>query len=209
MARPDLSQVRRLTPPGPPPVRPVAPARRVNPRLLVVALLVGLLVAAGVLKAVSVAAERSPVLVVRRDVPAGSRITADMLGTVALAADGDVGTLGVGDRSSVVGAVARHRLAAGELIRTSDVADEPAVGPGQRRVGVRLERGRFPFDLEAGTAVRVVTEKPTSYPAVVARLVKGDDGSADVVLVVADEQADALARDAQGGKASLVAEAGR
>ena len=189
------------------PARPVAPARRANPRLLVIALLLGLLVAAGVLKAMSVVAERTPVLVLRHDVAAGTEITDSMLATVPVAADGDVGALT--DRARVVGRTAQHRLAAGELVRASDVAQEPALGPDQRRVGLRLERGRFPFDLEAGTPVRVVTEKATSYPAVVARLVKGDDGGADLVLVAPDAQADALARDAQAGKVSLVAEAGR
>ena len=189
--------------------RPARPSARVNARLLVVALLLGLLVAAGVLKALSVAAQRSPVLVVRRDVPAGTTITDDMVDTVAVASDVDVGALPARDRARVVGLTARHRLVAGELLRTSDVATEPPVGADERRVGLRLERGRFPFDLEAGTAVRVVTEQTTSYPAVVARFVKSDDGSADIVVVVPDAQADALARDVQAGKAVLVAEAAR
>jgi len=198
-----------LAPKAAAPARAARPMARVNSRLLVVALLLGLLVAAGVLKALSVAAERSSVLVVRRDVPAGTQLTDEMLATVALASDADIGAVAANERAQLVGRTARHRITAGELVRASDVIDEPPVGPDQRRVGLRLERGRFPFDLEAGTTVRVVTEKATSYPAVVARFVKGDDGSADVVVVVADAQADALARDVQGGKAALVAEAAR
>ena len=209
MTRPEVSSRRTGAAAAAPVARPVAPQRRVNPRLLIVALLLGLLVAAGVLKAVSVAAKRTPALALRRDVAAGTLITDDMLTTVAFAADGDVGVVTGADRARVVGRTARHRLLAGELVRRSDVTEEPPVGPDQRRIGLRLERGHFPFDLEAGTAVRVVTEKAASYPAVVARLVKGDDGGADVVLVVPDAQADVAARDAQAGKVSLVAEAGR
>lgn len=206
MARTDVSAGGRAAPPAPPTGRPVAPSRRVNPRLVIVALLLGLLVAAGALKAMSVAAERRPALVLTRDVAAGTEITADMVGTVPVAADGAIGALGEGERATVVGRTARHRLAAGDLLRSSDLTDGVAVAADQRRVGLRIDRGRFPFDLEAGTRVRVVVEEG-SFPALVARLVKDEDGDADVVLVVADADADAVARGTADGS-SLVAESG-
>lgn len=199
--------VTRPAAPAPTGARPIAPSRRVNPRLLIVALLVGLLLAAGILKAMSVAADRTPVLVLAADVPAGGTFTDDMLVSTELAADGDIGVVPATQRAEVVGKTASHNLRANEVLRASDVSSEPPVGPNERRVGVRLERGRFPFDLAAGTRVRVVTEKQEVYVAKVGRFSKGDDGNADIVLIVPDEQADAIARDLQNGKASLVAEA--
>lgn len=206
MARTDVSGGRAAAP-APPTGRPVAPSRRANPRLVVVALLLGLLVAAGALKAMSVAAERTPALVLRRDVAAGTEITADMIGTVPVASDGAIGALAEGDRAVVVGRVALHRLAAGDLLRASDLTDEQPVGPDQRRVGMRIDRGRFPYDLQAGTRVRVVTEDG-SFPALLARLVKDEQGDADVVVVVADTDADAVARGTKAD-AALVAESGQ
>lgn len=209
MARADLNPSGRApTSATPTTGRPVAPSRRTNPRLVIVALLLGLLVAAGALKAMSVASKRSPALVLRRDVPTGTEITADMLGTVPVASDGSIGALGPDDRVAVVGRTARHRLVAGDLLRASDLTDEAPVGPDQRRVGARLDRGRFPYDLEAGTRVRVVTEAGGSYVAVVLRLAPTDDGGADIVLVVNDVDADAVVREMQAGEASLVAESG-
>jgi len=210
MARSNVTTARPPVAPVPGGVRPVAPSRRLNPRLLIVALLVGLLLAAGILKAMSVAADRTPVLVLAGDVPAGATFTDGMFVSTPLAADGDIGIVPAAQRAEVVGKTASHNLRAHEVLRASDVSSEPPVGPGERRVGVRLDRGRFPFDLTAGTRVRVVTEKAdVLYTAVVGRFSKGDDGNADIVLVVADEQADAIARDLQNGKASLVAEAAR
>lgn len=208
VARTDLTATgRNGAVPSPPGARPVAPTRRANPRLVIVALLLGLLVAAGALKAMSVASKRTPALVVTQDVAAGTRITPEMLGTVPLASDGDVGALGAGDRAMVVGRTARHRLRAGDLVRAGDVTEDAPLAADQRRVGLRLERGRFPYDLEAGTRVRVVTEDGGSFVALVARFAKDADGDADLVLVVGDTDADALARGIQSGKAALVAEA--
>ncbi len=207
MARSELTSAGRpAAAPTAPVGRPVAPSRRANPRLVIVALLLGLLVAAGALKAMSVASKRAPALVLTRDVPAGTVITSEMLGTVSLASDGPIGALAGGDRATVLGRTARHRLAGGELLRASDLTDEVPVGPEQRRVGLRLDRGHFPFDLEAGTRVRVVADGNGSFVALVARFVKDEDGNADVVLVVNDVDADAVARGTQSGKASLVAE---
>lgn len=89
-------------------------------------------------------ADRTPVLVLARDVPWGQPISGADLTPVELPSEVAEFATPQTRRGEVVGKTAGHTLRAGHLLAYSDVTAQAIPGPGQTVVGVRLEPGRFP-----------------------------------------------------------------
>jgi hypothetical protein len=112
------------------------PRRRRPMMIAAAALLVGL----GILISVALyqrVDRQVQVLVVQRDIAAGSVITASDLGTASIAATG-VSDIPVQQRSQVIGLVAASALHPGMLLAASDLVTSLPPPPGQVLVGVSL-----------------------------------------------------------------------
>jgi Flp pilus assembly protein CpaB len=176
---------------------------------------------AGVVGTVGVvqrAGERTPVLVMARDVPAGQLIGELDVRVVELGLAPGVATLGVQDRGRVVGRVASAPLAAGQVLDPAMVADPVPIEAGQVLMSVAVApehaaAGR----LRAGDQVAVVASSPPDQPTtgttgragvllspvpVISVTSTADEsgggGKLLVSLAVAEEQAPALAQAAHG-----------
>lgn len=178
---------------------------RVSRRHLVVALagLVGVLVTLSVVRA----ADRTvPVLALRRAVASGERIGAGDLTVARVRADAAVlaALVRAGDRTEAIGRVAEHDLAAGDVVRTTDL--QRVAGDGTRSMSFALDSA----DALAGRLARgddidvlAVNRDGTGagYVLVGARVVDVDAGtgsgplretSTRVTITVALDAADAL-----------------
>ncbi|MGH3302155.1 MAG: SAF domain-containing protein, partial [Streptosporangiaceae bacterium] len=112
------------------------PRRRRPMMIVAAALLVGL----GILISVAMyqrVNRQVQVLVVQRDVAAGSVITAADLGTASIAASG-VSDIPVKQRSQVIGLVAASALHPGMLLAATDLVTSLPPPPGQVLVGVSV-----------------------------------------------------------------------
>ncbi len=112
------------------------PRRRRPMMIVAAALLVGL----GILTSVAMyqrVSHQVQVLVVQRDVPAGSVITAADLGTASIAASG-VSDIPVQQRGQVIGLLAASALHPGMLLAASDLVTSLPPAPGQVLVGVSV-----------------------------------------------------------------------
>ncbi|MFE5841972.1 SAF domain-containing protein [Streptomyces niveus] len=130
------------------------PARRWSPFLACVLLaLVGALIGSVV---VTRAGDRTTVLAVARDVPAGQKITGGDLVSVPFAEDPALSPVPAGQRSTMVGSRAVVDLREGSLLTASQVTGE-ALGDDRHLVGVELKRGQMPrAALGAGDRVLAV-----------------------------------------------------
>ncbi len=144
--------------------RTVAPPRRRRPALaaLAVLLIVGGAALAG-LFALRIDS-RVPVLVVTQDVPVGTEITADLLGTTDVASD-QLLLVPADQADSVLGTYARTGLSQGQLLDTSMLQTDAPFDSGDVRVGVPLTAGRVPTDLRSGDQVRIVRLGDGTAPA--------------------------------------------
>ena len=157
------------------------------------------LVAAGVLGSLlwSRQEDTRRVLVAARVIERGESIASDALRWVRTAGDRFAA---IESPSSVAGAVAAIRIAPGEPIVASMLADVLSAQPGEVTVAVALDTGDAPVDLAAGdeVAVVIVTEvEPGAAPDVVrlgatARVVTAGDadpmtGMRRVVELTVDE----------------------
>jgi hypothetical protein len=121
---------------------------------LAVILIVGGAAAAGLLALR--ADERVPVLVAAHEIPAGSRITAEDLTTVAVAAEGTQ-LVPASQSGLLAGQYARLTIAEGQLMDTTMVDATAPLQPGLVAVGASLGSGRMPASgLEAGDIVQLV-----------------------------------------------------
>ncbi len=98
---------------------------------------------------------RVPVLVVTQDVPAGTEITTDVLGTTRVASEG-LDLIPESDARSVLGTYASSALSAGQLLDTKLLTTAEPIGADQVRVGVPLQSGQVPPGLRSGDEVRIV-----------------------------------------------------
>ncbi|MEV3854956.1 SAF domain-containing protein [Streptomyces sp. NPDC050095] len=99
--------------------------------------------------------ERSDVLVLARDVPAGHVLGKADLRSVEVAAEESV--VSVGDRGEVLGRRARVPLVAGSLLAPAQVGEEADFPPvGFSQVSLAVEAGGAPPDLARGERVGVV-----------------------------------------------------
>ena len=197
----------------------VAPRSAARLRRLDLRVVIGLaLLLAGVVGTVGVvqrAGQRTPVLVMARDVPAGQAIDAQDVRVAELGLAPGVAALGVRDRERVVGQVASTPLAAGQVLGPTAVAQAPPLAAGQVLMSVAVAPEHAAAGtLRAGDQVAVVAsgaaDQPTAAraevllsPVPVIAVVApepdaGEDGKLLVSLAIPQEQAPALAQATHG-----------
>lgn len=156
---------------------------------------------------------REPVLVLTKDVPAGTRITTDMLGTTRVASEG-LRLIPEKDARTVLKAYSLTSLSAGQLLDTSQLTTAEPFGSGEVQVGVTLKAGQFPPTLRSGDEVRLVrlgdgssSVRPLAVALVLSERVDEDGGLAGggarnttATVVVPAEAADEVI-DAAGNEA--------
>ncbi len=138
--------------------QPNAPARissRARGRLALGALVVaiGVLINLAIYRSVD---DKSPVLQLNRDVPAGQQISADDFRTVEIGADGAFRSVPSSDLNAVVGSYAKVRLIAGTLLAREALQAGPLVAPGASVVAVTVPAGEVPIGLRERSRVSVV-----------------------------------------------------
>ena len=197
----------------------VAPRSAARLRRLDLRVVIGLaLLLAGVVGTVGVvqrAGQRTPVLVMARNVPAGQVIGAQDVRVAELGLAPRVAALGVRDRGRVVGRVASVPLAAGQVLGPAAVAEAPPLAVGQVLMSVAVAPEHAAAGtLQAGDQVAVVASGPpdqptTAWAAVLLSPVlvvsvvapdpdAGGDGKLLVSLAIPEQQAAALAQATHG-----------
>ena len=134
------------------------PARissRARGRLALGALIVaiGVLINLAIYRSVD---DKSPVLQLNRDVPAGQQISADDFRTVEIGADGAFRSVPSSDLNAVLGSYAKVRLIAGTLLAREALQAGPLVAPGASVVAVTVPAGEVPIGLRERSRVSVV-----------------------------------------------------
>jgi SAF domain len=100
--------------------------------------------------------QRQPVLVARRDIGTGQRISTNDLAVAKVAADG-LAMIPADDAGQVIGHYAASPIAAGRLIDDAMLNDSGLLKPGSAAAGISLAPGRYPASgLESGDIVQVV-----------------------------------------------------
>lgn len=221
------------TPTAPPVPRPAAradlpvtatpPVRR-DRRWWAVALCVVLAVvcALGAAAAVTSAGDRSKVLAVARDVPAGQALKPADVTVAEVSSDAALTPIAARDKNTVIGKRAATDLRKGGLLVSSQLAASSGLGDDKQQVGVQIKRGQAPDGtLAAGDKVLAVTtpaqgeqpdEKkddrtPSSIEATVVSLSRPDaSGTVVVNLAVAETEGPLLATHAAAGRIALVRE---
>jgi hypothetical protein len=163
--------------------------------------------------------QRTAVLVVAKNVPAGATITGSDLTSAGVAAGHSVVAIPASDSAQVVGRVAAERLAAGTLLVRAELATGPLVPAGSSVVGLALKPGMFPAALEPGDRTAVVVTPTGSGGgsggsvlvdgATVSQMGPSPDGQSTLVsVVVPSSDAAAVAAAGALGSVSLVVEGG-
>lgn len=166
------------------------------------------------------AGEKTPVVVVTRDVPAGHRIAREDLSTVNVA--GGVTAIAGSHLDSVVGQVAAVELLPNTLLQRSMVTSASPLPPGSSMVGVELKPGQLPAaGVSDGARVQVLqlpntnTTSAASSPqnaTVLATAARVYDSASDpsqtggslVTLIVPSEDAAPIAAASSAGLVALV-----
>jgi SAF domain len=170
--------------------------------------------------------QRVPVLVARRDIPVGQRITPGDVAVGRIAAE-DVAVVRAEQTDLVVGQYATRSIRAKQLIDATMVDRSGFLRPGSVAVGVPMDAGRVPAQgLEVGDVVRVLrVPKAGATSVLVERAavsqttlqagggggLTGDspgssvaDGNQAATLVVTSEQANQVAAAAAASEITLV-----
>jgi Flp pilus assembly protein CpaB len=197
----------------------VAPRSAARLRRLDLRVVIGLaLLLAGVVGTVGVvqrAGQRTPVLVMAHDVPAGQVIDAQDVRVAELGLAPGVAALGIQDRGRVVGQIASTALAAGQVLGPTAIAGAPPLEAGQALMSVAVAPEHAAAGtLRAGDQVAVVAssspDQPTAgraevllspVPVVAVRATTeaaGGDGKLLVSLAIPEAQAPALAQATHG-----------
>ncbi|MFE7758387.1 SAF domain-containing protein [Streptomyces sp. NPDC057429] len=143
--------------------QPVAAPRMVKQRRRrpgLIALSVALIAVGGLSGAVlySASGQRTPVLVVTRDVPVGTKLTKADLAEASVALAPAVKSVKASKAAGLLGQRAAVDLRAGSLLTPAQVTDKSLVGPGQQLVGVSLKPSQIPATrLSPGQKVLVVS----------------------------------------------------
>lgn len=203
------------------PLLRLAPARRQRrPAFIVLGLVLilvgGALAAQGYLRV----GGRSAVLTVARPIAAGHSIAAQDLTEVRISVDPAVHAVPASDRNQIVGRVAAVDLLPQSLLPREAVAAASVPAPAQAIVGVALKPGQMPNNLKAGDSVMIVLTPPANGggPAAAGQAARvlvdhaevfdlraaDADQSTVVSVVVAREQAAAVANAQATGQVSLV-----
>jgi len=194
--------------------RQAARLRRVDLRVVIglALLLAGVVGTVGVVQR---AGQRTPVLVMARDVPAGQVIDAQDVRVAELGLAPGIAALGAHERGRVVGQVASAPLAAGQVLGPTAVAEGLPLAAGQVLMSVAVSPEHAAAGtLRAGDQVAVVAsgapDQPTAAraevllsPVPVLSVVApdpdaGGDGKLLVSLAIPEEQAPVLAQAAHG-----------
>lgn len=165
-----------------------ASPRRRRPAVAVVAALVALGCALLFALLYRSADQRTPVLVVRHDVPAGRVLTADDLAVRGVAVDQDVKTLAASQASSVVGQRATVDLIGGSLLLPKQFGEPAGLDDNAGVIALALPEAATPA-LAPGDRVRVVDTGRT-----------GADGA---VMVLGDGRVTAVSSPDGSGKVSV------
>ena len=123
--------------------------------------------------------DEESVLQVVRDVPAGERITSEMLRTVDVRVDDSVAVVPATQLEAVVGSVAKVRLVSGALVTSPSLQYEPLVSAGTSVVAIQLDEGaipvglreRVPIDIVIPADTNLANEAPLSDLVIAARVV--------------------------------------
>jgi hypothetical protein len=97
-----------------------------------------------------------PVAQAVRDVPAGARITADMLRTVDVDVDSTVNVVSADRLDSLIGAYAKVRLVAGSLVTDQSIQASPLVTPGSAVIAIQVADGALPAGLRERVPILLV-----------------------------------------------------
>lgn len=200
------------------PTAPMVPGVRTRRRPGLVALGVALVATGALLSAwlVGQAGDRTPVLVLARDVPYGATLTRADLATTDVAVDAAVGTVPVDGLDDVLGSTAVVPLLAGSLLSRDAVGSASAPGPGEVVVGLAVPATRMPAgQVVSGDRVEVVSTPPRDAdapdvppPSIGARVVRlGEpdlDGVRVVDVVVSPSDGPVLAAWSATGRIALV-----
>jgi len=97
-----------------------------------------------------------PVVQAVLDVPAGARITADMLRTVDVDVDSTVNVVNADRLDSLIGTYAKVRLVAGSLVTSQSIQTSPLVTPGSSVVAIQVAEGALPSGLRERVPILLV-----------------------------------------------------
>ena len=155
--------------------QPSAPARvssRARGRLALGTLVVviGVLINLAIYRSVD---DKSAVLQLNRDVPAGQQISADDFRTVEIGSNGAFRSVSSSDMNVVVGSYAKVRLIAGTLLAREALQAGPLVAVGASVVAVTVPAGEVPIGLRERSRVSVVMVASDRTSTSVAGLVVG------------------------------------
>jgi hypothetical protein len=198
------------------------PTRQRRPGLAAIGLIVVLGMGAVFGWLYSTAGEKTPVVVMAREVPVGQVIERADLSTVDVA--GSVTAIAGTNLSSAVGQRAAVGLIPGTLLQRGMLTGADPIPAGQVQVGVALKAGQLPADgVHAGDKVAAVrlggtvagAAQPTNAPAAAAVLADAatvysvrvdptQTGGSLVTLVVTPEQGLAIAEASSTGNAALI-----
>ncbi|MEU8708627.1 SAF domain-containing protein [Streptomyces sp. NPDC048565] len=205
------------------PITTAPPVKRER-RWSVAALCIVLAAVAGLAAAAAVtsAGDRTKVLAIARDVPAGQALTPADLTVAEVSADARLTPVPAADRSAMVGKRTAVDLRQGGLLTSSQLAAGTGLGDDKQQVGVQVKRGQAPAGtLSAGDKVLAVTtpaqgeqtdptdaEAPPSTIKGAVVSVSRPDASGTVVvnLAVAPTDGPLLATRASIGRIALVRE---
>ncbi len=203
------------------------PTRQRRPGLAAIGLIVVLGMGAVFGWLYTTAGEKTPVVVMAREVPVGQVIERADLSTVDVA--GSVTAIAGANLSSAVGQRAAVGLIPGTLLQRGMLTSADPIPAGQVQVGVALKAGQLPADgVNAGDKVAVVrlggtaasgtapnAGQASSEPAAAVVLADGatvysvradptQTGGSLVTLVVTPEQGLAIAQAGNAGNAALI-----
>lgn len=204
------------------PITTAAPVKKQR-RYAAAALSTVLAVAAalGAAAAVSAVGDRTKVLAIANDVPAGQPLTDADVVVAEVSADAALTPMSATDRASVVGKRPAVDLRKGSLLVAAQLQPGTGLGDDKQQVGVQVKRGQAPAgSLVPGDKVLAVTvpgqgeqptgkdgaeAPPTSVKAVVVSVSRPDAAGAVVVnLAVAPSDGPLLATRASSGRVALV-----
>ncbi|MFD7748027.1 SAF domain-containing protein [Streptomyces sp. NPDC059698] len=204
------------------PITAAVPVKRER-RWSVAALCVVLAAVAGLgaAAAVTSAGDRTKVLAVARDVPAGQALTEADLAVAEVSSDAALGPVPAGQKTSMLGKRTAVDLRKGGLLTATQLTAGTGLGDDKQQVGVQVKRGQAPAGtLAPGDRVLAVTtpaqgeqqagaaEAPPSTIGAVVVTVSRPDASGNVVvnLAVAQNKGPLLATRAAQGRIALVRE---
>ena len=135
-------------------------------------LLLSIAAVGAMLTVFATANERTAVLQVVRDVPAGAQLSPDDVRVIEVSADSSLAVVASSRLALVVGQYAKVRMVAGSLLTSPMLQAMPLVGSGSAIVAVAVPSGELPIGLRERSRVQLVFPQ-TSGAEVSPRPVEG------------------------------------